>query len=192
MGISFPWLPDAISFLMIIFFETSLSLNLTIIIGFSLLPFITLCWLIALTDLLFKEKQKIIIILYLITIIILDYYFFLFLLKDPTILGRFIGPFQIRWAFFMMIYLSVFIIIAILTGILFASYSIRSHSPEVKIKGKFILTAFISFSIAATIEAFMHLDPITVVITRTILIFSSIIFYLGFIFPRWLRKIILK
>lgn len=192
MGISNPWLPDAISLFMIIFFRTTLSPELTFIIGYSLLPFFVLCWIIALTDLLYSEKQRILLIPYLILAIISEFFFIYLLLKDPSLIGTFVSPFQIRWSLFMEIYLFIFLLIAVATGFLFAFKSIKSHSREVQIKGRFILIAFISFTVAATIETFGHLEPLTVVLTRSILIFSSIVFYLGFIFPTWLRKFILK
>ena len=88
----------------------------------------------------------------------------------------------------MEIYLFFFILVGIITGILFASKSMKSHSQEVRIKGKFLLAAFISFAFAAVIEALFHLEPITVVITRTILISSAIEFYCGFILPKWMRQ----
>jgi len=75
---------------------------------------------------------------------------------------------------------------------MFARVSIKSHNPEVSLKGKLILAAFISFTVAAVIETFGHLDPLTVVITRSILISSSIEFYLGFILPRRIRNFFLK
>ena len=75
---------------------------------------------------------------------------------------------------------------------MFARVSIKSHNPEVSLKGKLILMSFISFTVAAVIETFGHLDPLTVVITRSILISSSIEFYLGWILPDWMKKRLLK
>lgn len=192
MGISNPWLGDAITFLMIIFIESTLSPELTFIIGYAILPFFILCWLIAFTDLLYPESQTRILAVFIIFTAIFELNFFSMLLINPSLIGVFVGPFRIRWSLFMEIYLSIFILIAVISGIMFARVSIKSHNPEVSLKGKLILAAFISFTIAAVIETFFHLDPLTVVITRSILISSSIEFYLGFILPKRIRNFFLK
>ena len=192
MGISNPWLGDAISFLMIIFLQSTLDPVIYFIVAYALLPFFIFCWLIAFTDLLYPKRQKLILTLFLIFTAIFEIHFFIVLFTDPSSMGIFVGVFRIRWSLFMEIYFSLLILTAIVSGIMFARVSIKSHNPEVSLKGKFILAAFISFTIAAVIETFFHLDPLLVVITRSILISSSIEFYLGFILPRRIRNFFLK
>ncbi|MFW9897849.1 MAG: hypothetical protein ACFFDO_01140 [Candidatus Thorarchaeota archaeon] len=187
IGMSNPWLPDAISFLMIIFLNSNLWPEISFIIGYAFLPFVVLCWLMAFTNLYYEEKQKITLIIFCIPFSILEIFFFYLLFTDSTLIGTFVGPFQIRWALFMELFLLCLIAIVIITGVLFTSQSIKSDNLEVKIKGKFLLVAFISFTIAAIIESLFHLDPVTVVITRSILISSAIEFYIGFILPKWIR-----
>ncbi len=192
MGISNPWIGDAISFLMIIFIGSTLNPLIYFIVAYAIIPFFILCWLIAFTDLLYPNKQKLLLILYLIFTAIFEIHFFYLLYTDISSIGVFVGIFRIRWSLLMEIYFSLFILTAIISGILFAQVSIKSHNPEVSLKGKLILAAFISFTAAAVTEAFGHLDPLTVVLTRIILISSSIEFYLGFILPRRIRDFFLK
>ena len=189
MGIAFPWLPDAISYLMIIFINLKLSPEISFIIGYAILPFFLLCWLLAFMNLYYEEKQNLILIIFILPIIIFEIIFFYLLFTDSSLIGTFVGPFQIRWTLFMEIYLFIFIIIVILTGVLFVQQSFKSNNPEIRLKGKFLLVAFISFTTASIIEAMFHLEPITVVITRIILISSSIEFYIGFILPKWMRNL---
>jgi hypothetical protein len=172
---------------MIIFLNSNLWPEISFIIGYATLPFVVLCWLMAFTNLYYEEKQKIALIIFIIPFSILEIFFFYFLFTDSTLIGTFVGPFQIRWALFMEIYLFCLILLVIITGLLFTQQSLKSDNPGVKIKGKFLLAAFISFTTAAIIESLFHLDPITVVITRSILISSAIEFYIGFIFPKWIR-----
>jgi hypothetical protein len=192
MGISNPWIGDAISFLTIIFLESTLDPVIYFIVAYAFIPFFILCWLIAFTDLLYPKIQKLILTIYLIFTAIFEIHFFYLLFTDPSLMGVFVGVFRIRWTLLMEIYFSVFIFTAIITGILFAHISIKSHNPEIRLKGKLILLAFISFTVAAVIETFGHLSPLVVVITRSILISSSIEFYLGFILPRRVRNFFLK
>ena len=192
MGISNAWLGDALSFLMIIFMGSTLNPMIYFIVAYASIPFFILCWLIAFTDLLYPDEQKSFLSIFLIFTAFYEVHFFYLLFTDPSLMGIFVGVFRIRWTFFMEIYFSIFILITIITGIMFAQVSIKSHNPEVSLKGKLILLAFISFSISAVVEAFGHLSPLTVVITRIILISSSIEFYLGFILPRRFRNFFLK
>jgi len=92
----------------------------------------------------------------------------------------------------MEIFLFSFILIFIITGIHFSLASLKSKNLEVKLKGKFLLLAFISFTIGASIEVLVHLNSFTVIITRSILISNAIEFYLGFIMPEWMKKSLLK
>ena len=116
----------------------------------------------------------------------------MYLLTDSSLIGVFVRPFQIRWSLFMEIYFFILIVVLILTGNLFAYHSTKSVNPEVKLKGKFLFAAFNSYAIGSIIQALFDLDPLTVVITRLILISSAIEFYLGFITPNRIRRFFLK
>ncbi|MHA1659840.1 MAG: hypothetical protein ACTSUT_12065 [Promethearchaeota archaeon] len=198
MGLPTPYYPDAINFVLIVVFNATsdsippLGEVACFIIGYALIPIFLLSWLTALTDFLYKNKQKIILAVFLIISVIFEAFFFYYLFTDLSLIGIFITPFQIRWSIFMELYLLSIILVFIVTGSLFASKSFKSESAEVRLKGRFLLAAFISFTIGAIIEALMHLDPITVIITRSILISSAIEFYLGFILPDWLKNRLLK
>jgi hypothetical protein len=192
MGISNPWLGDAISFLMIIFIEKTLDPKVYFIVAYAIIPFFILCWLIAFTDLLYPHTQLHILIAFLLLTLIFEIYFFYSLFTDMDSLGVFVGIFRIRWGLLMEIFLATFILIVIISGFMFAYVSIKSKNPEVSLKGKLILAAFILFTIAAIIETFGHLDPLTVVITRSVLISSSFVFYLGFILPKPIKNLFLK
>jgi hypothetical protein len=90
--------------------------------------------------------------------------------------------------------------VLLVTGTLFARRSLRSDNEEVKLKGKLLLAAFLSFSIGAILDSMIGgilgdndpLLPIMVVIVRIILISSAIEFYGGFILPKWLKDLFLK
>ena len=68
----------------------------------------------------------------------------------------------------------------------------KSEKPNIKLKGKIILLAFLFFIIGATLEAAIPLVPITVIIARVILIISAIMFYNGFILPNAVKRFLLK
>ncbi|MGQ4875273.1 MAG: hypothetical protein ACP6IY_14505 [Promethearchaeia archaeon] len=192
IGMSFPWLGDAINIILILIIKQTLPSIFSLTI-YSFLPLFLICWLIAFTDLVIKQYQKIIIGFAIIFSIIFEIVFYSLLLKDEKLIGEYRkGPFQITWNIFMSLFLIIFIIILIITGVLFALKSMSSSYPEVRLKGRFILIAFISFTTGAVIEALFVLEPVIVVFTRTILTLSAIEFYLGFILPDKVKKLFLK
>ncbi|MBD3253529.1 MAG: hypothetical protein GF383_00470 [Candidatus Lokiarchaeota archaeon] len=192
IGMVFPWFPDALNFILIIVFQISLSPFICLFLGYGFLPFFMMCWLIVFTSLLYPNYQKIILLTMLIISIVIQSFFFFNLFTDINQIGSFVGPFQIRWSLFMALYLFFLILIIFTTGFLFSFYCLKSSNPEVNLKGKFLLIAFIFFTIAAVIEALGHLQPWIIIVTRFILIFSGINFYIGFIMPKKIEKFFTK
>jgi hypothetical protein len=74
-------------------------------------------------------------------------------------------------------------------GIPFSRVSLRSEDPEIKMKGKFLLIAFISFSVGTVLD-FAIPSPITYLIARLILLSSSLEFYIGLVLPRWAKRVL--
>ncbi|MFX1337919.1 MAG: hypothetical protein ACFFDK_04865, partial [Promethearchaeota archaeon] len=64
--------------------------------------------------------------------------------------------------------------------------------PKNRWKGRFILIAFISFTIAALFDVGLPVTPATLVIARLILISSSFLFYLGFFLPDKIANLLIK
>ena len=93
---------------------------------------------------------------------------------------------------FLRMYLLSVLILALITGVLFARKSLRSEKPEIKLRGKFLLAAFISFVIGGILDTIITANFVALLITRIILISSSIEFYYGFILPEWMKKRFLR
>jgi hypothetical protein len=77
-------------------------------------------------------------------------------------------------------------------GFLFTKVTLNSEKPEIRLKGKFLLIAFVSFLVGIFLEVLIPITPLTVVIIRLILVSSSIEFYFGYILPSWVKKVFLK
>ncbi|MHA1489270.1 MAG: hypothetical protein ACTSRI_06410 [Promethearchaeota archaeon] len=200
IGVASPWFPDSISFLKILIFNAPLEPEWYFIIGNALLPFFLLCWLVAFTDLLYKDKQKLILSIFIILGVIFEILFFYLLITDIDEIGVFLRPFQVEFGTLITIYFIMFIAIILISGVLFAKQSIKSEKPDVILKGKFLFLAFISFTIGAILDSAIGsildatdpLLPIFVVIIRLILISSALEFYCGFILPKWLENFLIK
>ena len=78
-GLAFPWIPDAVSFLMILFIDTPLNLYVYFIIGNAFLPIFLFLWISAVCDFIYKNKKKLILTIYTVLSIAFEIVFFFLL-----------------------------------------------------------------------------------------------------------------
>lgn len=164
-------------------------------IGNLFVPIGLLMWLTAVTDFLYKEQQKIILIIAAITGVIYYIAFYYFIFTDYTVIGELYSPVDAEYRGFALGYLISVLLVFLITGIMFALGALKAENPEVKLKGKFLLIAVISFAIGAGLDGLKpflfegYLEAV-LVITRVILLSCAIEFYLGFNPPQWLKKLL--
>lgn len=192
-GLTFPWLPTVITFIMLWFSENGLSVEGYIIIGITILPLTVLCGLTAFTNLLGikKNKRRLILLLVLLFNLIFEILIFYFLFINVALIATLIPPFNIQWSPLSQVYFIINLALFLIVGILFSRRSMKSENREVKFKGKLLLTAFISFTIGTVLDFAISTTP-TYIIARLILLSSSIEFYIGFLLPERIKKLILK
>ncbi len=77
---------------------------------------------------------------------------------------------------------------------MFAGSSLKSENAEVKLKGKFLIIAFLTYTTCAVLDsfAFFLTQPIMVVLIRIFLMLSAIEFYFGWILPNFIKMIFIK
>jgi len=149
------------------------------------MPIFLLIWLKVFTDLAYVEKQKLILIIFLIIGIIFEIIFFYFLFTHPNLIGTFKTPFQVVYGIYIEIFLVIFLLVVLITGILFGKKSISSENPELKLKGKFLIAAFVLFTIGAFLDSII---PELFILARVVLDISALSFYFGFMLPNWLKE----
>ena len=192
IGITTPWLSGTISFPMMILFGTSLSIEVRFIIGVAIVPIILVIWLMVFTDLVYREKKKLIVLIYTVICICFEITFFILLFRDTSLIGTYTGPFKVDWTPFIELTTLFFIATALVSGILFANKSMKSLDPEIRLKGKILLIAFLSFVTGAILDSVIPISPVGVVFTRLVLISSAIEFFFGFFLPKPVKKLLLK
>ena len=122
---------------------------------------------------------------------IFDIILFFIVVTDVSSFGTYITSIDFSWSLTFSLYLFLLIIVIFITGVIFAWKSLKSDNPEISLKGKFLLIAFISFTIGAILDA-LPILPISGVIARFILISSAIEYYIGFMLPDRIKKLFLK
>ncbi len=198
------WIPDSINFV-IIFFGQQLPLTIYLIIAIGFYPPVVFLWLIGITKLLNIKKRKEYLILFLIIYTILEIIFFIFLIIDKTgLVGEFIGIFIVDFKLYGIIIILFSLVTIIISGLKFSYEAFSSVEPKVKLKGSFLLTAFISVTIGVLLDLIITaisgtvgsvlytLLPVMIVITRLIIAMSSIAFYFGYILPKGIENLFLK
>lgn len=206
--ISTLWLPEAISFLMSIFLQLTLATEWFLIIGNVFIPVAVIAWIIAYTDMVNKNKQKLALILIIIFSIIFEVLFFYYFFMDINLIGVIdpLRPFSPDFGYFLSVLILISILVIFFSGLKFARTSLNSENEEVRMKGKLLQVAFITFTIAVLLEktvrsilfGLVFTDPtipilfIMVVVVRLLLITSTFAFYGGFLLPDWMKTIFKK
>ena len=196
---SSPWYPSGLGYLYWIITGEFLSYQIYVLIGTVGIPIAILAWLNVYLSTIKPNKKKLVLILYGIFSIFFELYLFYFLLLAPgapvdSLLGIIIdptNPMDIDYKGFVLIFLGVSILTSCITGFHFALKSMKKEEiPEIRWKGKFLMIAFLFFGISAIFDALIEMDPILLVVMRIILALAMFLFYLGFILPRWIKKVL--
>ncbi|MFX1427940.1 MAG: hypothetical protein ACFFBE_15910 [Promethearchaeota archaeon] len=190
--IASPWWPSSLSFLIALSNGVGITPEAYFLIGNLLVPLAVALWLLAFTEFLYTEKRKLILSVFIIIGLIFEVLFLTFLFVNPDFIGELNGPVDVNYKSFILIFLISYLLIVVITGFLFANLSLKSKDREVKLKGKLLIIAYISFSVGALLDSSLPLNEIIIIITRLVLILSAFCWYGGFLLPRWLKKYLLK
>ena len=186
------WWSVSLSFLLIIFFNYAIESVLYVILANMFEPVAIMCWIYSFCTLAYPQVKKIVFSIYLIICILYEVIFTIFLFINPQLIATQESVFYSHRTLFALSIHVVEIITALVTGILFAKASFKSNDLKIKWKGRFLLLAFISFSLGAFFDAVIPRTPLLLVIVRFVLILSVIEYYLGFFLPErlayWLTK----
>ncbi len=187
-----PWWPHSISFLMALTTGTTLDTVTYFVIGNTLIPIAIFLWLMAISDFLYKEKQKLILKIGIIYVVVFEVVFFALLRLNPSLIGEKLGDINVHYGPIMLILLISALSIILPTGLIFARVSMKSESDEVRMKGKFLALAFISYNLGAAIDALIVSNYLTLPLARVLLSLAAIGFYGGFIPAEWMKKLLIK
>jgi len=192
-----PWYPSGLGYLYWFITGEFLNYQIYVLIGTVGVPIAILAWLNVYMSTINPKKKKPVLILYGILSIFFELYLLYFLLLAPgapvdSLLGIIhdpANPMDMDYKGFVLIFLGLSILTACITGFHFAAKSMKKEEPpEIRWKGRFLLIGFLFFGISAIFDAIIEMDPILLILMRSILALATFLFYLGFILPRWIKK----
>jgi len=194
-----PWYPSGFGYLFWIITGEFLIYQAYVLIGTLAIPIAIIAWLNVYLSTVNPKRKKPVLIIYGILSIFFELYIFYFLILAPgapvdSLLGVIndsINPMDIDYKGFVLIFLGLSILTACITGFHFAAKSMnKEEHPEIRWKGRFLLVAFLFFGISAISDAIIEMTPFLLVLMRSILVVANFFFYLGFILPKWSKKLL--
>ncbi|MFX0076511.1 MAG: hypothetical protein ACFE96_13800, partial [Candidatus Hermodarchaeota archaeon] len=189
-----PYWSDAIQFITVIIFSAEISTPLYFFLANAFIAPIHITWIYIFTNYLYKRHQKKLTALFGIEAVIFELVFLIIFFINPLLIGDQISTFVVEWAIWIQIYLLLSIVLFLITGFLFARASLKTEEAEIKLKGKFLIVAFLTFTIGTIIDVIGAGSSIELLIflARTFVIISSICFYIGFTLPKFVKDKLVK
>jgi hypothetical protein len=193
IGVITPWFPSSIGFIYYLITLQPLPDIIYILLGLLVIPVMMIVWIYGFTNYLINKHQKILLPIYIIVGIIFEIYLLTGLFGNyESFIGIKDGILDISYSNPIKIFLLLYVISFLISGLLFGRISLKSENREIRLKGIFLIVAFIFYFTGALIDAAIPLTPGLLVITRIILIVSAILFDIGFFFPKFIKKLFLS
>ncbi|MFX1392071.1 MAG: hypothetical protein ACFFAH_00725 [Promethearchaeota archaeon] len=187
-----PWLAMGLTFLSNIIFLQRMPIALQFIIGYFFLPLGFMLWLLALTNFRNKVHQKPILISFSILEAIFIILFLYGLFFAPDLLGVASGNLEIDYGWILRLFLISHLFLFLITGLIFATLSMRLDNPELRYKGIFLIAAFLAYLIGGLLSIANPEIILILIVARIISIFSGVFFYFGFFLPKALKNKIIN
>jgi len=179
--LSSAWWGSAFSFLRYIIFSYEFSQIEFILFGDAFIFIAVICWIYSFLTLVYPNLLKKVMPIYVIISALYEILLFYFLIVDPDQIATIEGHFNSEHSLFGLSFIIFSLASVLITGIIFARESMKSTSPKLKLKGQFILTGILSFTIGGIFDAGGFTNPIILILIRILLISSAIEYYLGFL-----------
>lgn len=191
-----PWYPAGLGYIYWLFTHDTFTYPVYVLIGTIGIPIALFSWLQIYIPALHAKQKKIAAIIALIYSIAFYVYliYFLFFASGAPVVGL-IGikdsAIDISYKGFILIFLAISLIISTVTGNEFAIASLKvKDNPVIVWKGRFLILSFNLFTLGAIGDGFIPLTPASLIIFRVFLMLASTFYYIGFIMPSWMKKIL--
>ncbi len=184
------YIPGVVVFLSLILFNYSGEfLILFLICNVYLSPFVALFWFYAVACINYPKSKNIIKWISIVVCIVFEIFALYINLFFPNLIGTMQSRFEFQYGMPIMIFISILFVITLITGIQLSIIGMRSSDKEIRLKGRFLLVAFIMLFFGGISDAMLEtINPIFGIIAKLFLILSVFTYYYGFFLPKWLKK----
>lgn len=190
-----PWYPSGLGYLYWLITGKLFEYPFYVLLGTIGVPFALYAWIQIYLPALHPNKKEIFTIGIIIFSIVFYIYLLFFLFIAPgapveDIIGIKRNAIDIDYKGFVLVFLAFSLLVSTITGNEFSIASIKVKDPTIRWKGRFLILSFNLFAIGAIGDGFIPLTPITLIIFRSFMLLSSTFYYIGFIMPKWMKKIL--
>jgi len=190
-----PWYPSGLGYLYWLFTREIFEYSFYVLLGTIGVPFALYAWLQIYLPALHPNKKKIVTISTIIFSIVFYVYLIFFLFSAPgapvdELIGIKRNAMDIDYKGFVLVFLAFSLLVSTITGNDFSIASLKVKDPVIRWKGRFLILSFNLFAIGAIGDGFIPLTPITLIIFRTFMLLANTFYYIGFIMPKWMKKIL--
>ncbi len=186
--VSSAWWGVAVQFVSYGFFNIQLSNDTYLFIANLFIGWGLILWLYAFCEVFYPNYKKIIVLCTVVFALAWDIFLIYALITNPQMIAVFNGIFDTNHAITSLLFILSAIIVFLISGIIFSYKFIKTENSEIKLKGYFLLIAWISFTIGAILDAALPMNVVLVVVVRLLLISTAVEYYFGFFLPKSLSK----
>ncbi len=191
-----PWYPSGFGYIYWLITRQELVYPAYVLIGTIGAPIALISWIQIYMPTLHK-KWKGVVTWISICLSVIFYIYLIYFLFIPSgapideLIGIKDSAIDISYKGFVLGFLAFLLLFSTVTGNDFAIASLKEKdNPILKWKGRFLLLSFNLFAIGGIGDGFLPLSPATLIIFRTLMMLASTFYYLGFILPGWVKKLL--
>lgn len=185
---TFSFIAISINFINILLTGESIGLFLYLLIAFGIAPLSLVFWMILITELIYKDKRKIILGIFLIYWIAFRIAFFYVFFTDIDSLATNIWVGGLQVGIFLRVVMITQLILILVTSILFFRESHKSENKEVRLKGTLFL-----LGILVLVGSMLIFSITGNSIFVLIFMIPAILFFYGSLaMPEWVKKNLIK
>jgi hypothetical protein len=191
-----PWYPSGLGYIYWLFTRQEIAYQVYVLLGTIGVPIAIYSWLQIYMPTLHPEKKDLvtIIIICLSIIFYISLFYFVFFAPGAPVdelIGIKRNPIDIDYKGFILVFLAISLLISTITGNDFSIASLKvKDNPTIMWKGRFLIISFNIFAIGSIGDGFIPLTPVTLIIFRIFMMIASTTYYIGFILPKWMKKLL--
>ena len=191
-----PWYPSGFGYIYWLITRQELVYPAYVLIGTIGAPIALISWIQIYMPAMHNKYRDMATLIAICLSLAFYIYLFYFLFLAPgapidTVIGIKRSAIYIDYKGFILVFLAVSLLISLLSGNDFAIASLKvKDNPMIKWKGRFLIISFNLFAVGAIGDGFIPLTAATLIVFRVFLVLASTFYYLGFILPKWMKKIL--